>query len=119
VFDSTPLEHPFILVGAPVAHLRVARSASDGNLVVHLADLAPDGTSSIISSRWLRASHRLSHETPELLSPGRTYDVDVREHGDSRLGRRGLFVLISSASRVESSDAHGWSPNGGPEGSPR
>ena len=38
----------------------------------------PPPTASLITSGWLRASHRLNHETPELLSPGKPYDVVVR-----------------------------------------
>ncbi len=97
-FDSEPLEHPLTLAGTAVAHLRVTLSASDGNLVVHLADLAPDGTSSVITSGWLRASHRLSHETPARLFPGQPYHVDVRlwpTHWRLAAGHR-LRVSLSS-----------------------
>lgn len=76
-FDSAPLRDEFVLTGEPVAHLRAALSASDGNLVVRLHDVAPDGTSTVITSGWLRASHRRGHERPELLVPGQIYDFTV------------------------------------------
>ena len=63
-----------------------------------VADVAPDGTSSLITSGWLRASHRLNHETPELLSPGKPYDVVVRlwaTHWRLTPGHR-LRVSVSS-----------------------
>lgn len=97
-FDGRPLDHDTVVAGTPVAHLLAALSASDGNLVVHLEDVAPDGASAIISSGWLRASHRLSHEQPETLTPGRTYTFDVPlrpTHWRIAAGHR-LRVSVSS-----------------------
>jgi predicted acyl esterase len=76
-FDSAALAQDTVIAGAPLAHLRASLSASDGNLVVRLEDVAADGASAIITTGWLRASHRQSHEHPEALHPGQTYDYDV------------------------------------------
>lgn len=91
-FDSTPLQDDTVILGAPVAHLRAALSATDGNLVVRLEDVAPDGTSSIITSGWLRASHRLSSVTPTPVVAGAVHDfavpmwpTDWRVHAGHRL----------------------------------
>jgi predicted acyl esterase len=48
-----------VIAGEPAARVRAALSTGDGNLVVRLHDIAPDGTSFVITTGWLRASHRL------------------------------------------------------------
>jgi predicted acyl esterase len=58
-------------------HLSAALSTPDGNLVVRLEDLAPNGASYVITTGWLRASHRLSHEHPTELEPNRPYDFTI------------------------------------------
>lgn len=76
-FDTPPLDEALTIAGSPIAHLRAAFSASDGYLIVRLGDVSPDGTSTLISTGRLRASHRLSHSKPEPLTPGQTYAFDV------------------------------------------
>jgi putative CocE/NonD family hydrolase len=76
-FDGPPLEEDRVIVGAPVAHLRAALSAPDGNLVVHLNSVAPDGTETVITSGWLRASHVRSHRFRTPLRPDFLYDFTV------------------------------------------
>jgi len=76
-FDSAPVADDVVIAGEPRAHLRAALSTADGNLVVRLQDVASDGTSFVMTTGWLRASHRTGHEHPALLTPGQPYDFDV------------------------------------------
>ncbi len=76
-FDGRPLAGDAVIAGSPVAHLDVALSADDGNLVVRLEDVAPDGTSHVVTTGWLRASHRSGHAKTVTLIPGKTYSYDV------------------------------------------
>lgn len=97
-FDSAPLPDDAVVAGEPVARVRAAFSAADGNLVVRLQDVAPDGTSFVITSGWLRASHRQGHERPAPVEPGKAYDFEVRlwpTHWKVAAGHR-LRVSVSS-----------------------
>lgn len=97
-FDSAPLTDDVVIVGEPAARVRAALSTSDGNLVVRLHDVAPDGTSFVITTGWLRASHRQGHESPVALTPGEVYDFDVKlwpTHWKVAAGHR-LRLSISS-----------------------
>jgi hypothetical protein len=44
---------------------------------VKLCDVAPDGTSKLVSDGGLNATHRGSHERPEPLQPGQIYELTV------------------------------------------
>jgi hypothetical protein len=76
-FEDTPMKTDTVIVGTPIAHIRATLSAPDGNIVVRMEDVAPDGTSYVITTGWLRASHRLSHENPAQLTPNQLYDFTV------------------------------------------
>lgn len=97
-FDSALLPDGAVIAGEPAARVRAALSTSDGNLVVRLHDVAPDGTSFVITTGWLRASHRQGHEQSVALAPGQVYDFDVKlwpTHWKVAAGHR-LRVSISS-----------------------
>ena len=65
---------------------------------MRLQDVASDGTSFVMTTGWLRASHRTGHEHPALLTPGQPYDFDVAlwpTHWRVAAGHR-LRVSVSS-----------------------
>jgi putative CocE/NonD family hydrolase len=76
-WDTGPLPHDMVIVGTPVMNLSAALSAPDGNIVVRLEDLAPNGTSYVITTGWLRASHRLGHQHSVVLEPNRPYNFTI------------------------------------------
>ncbi len=76
-YDQERLGDAWLIVGAPVAHLRAALSAPKGNLVVRLQDVGPDGTSTVITTGWLNAEHRLGHDRLAPIEPGKIYDFRV------------------------------------------
>jgi hypothetical protein len=76
-FTSEPLAAPLEILGRPEAVLHVAASAPVATLVVRLADVAPDGTSALVSAGVLNLTHRRSHAEPSPLEPGRTEEVHV------------------------------------------
>jgi hypothetical protein len=65
------------VIGNPVLHVRVSADAPVAKLAVRLEEVAPDGRSWMVSAGLLNLTHRLSHEQPQPLEPGRSYDVDV------------------------------------------
>ncbi len=76
-FNGGPTSGDVVLAGAPVAHLKAAFSTPDGVLVVRLEDVGPDGNSTVITTGWLRASHRFGHGSAVPVSPGQAADYTV------------------------------------------
>ncbi len=76
-FNGGPTDGSVVIAGAPVAHIRAAFSTPDGVLVVRLEDVGPDGTSTVITTGWLRASHRLGHSAVVPVIPGQPADYTV------------------------------------------
>jgi putative CocE/NonD family hydrolase len=89
-FRTPVLEKPMSLAGPLALHLVAASTAPDTDWHAKLADVAPDGSESIITDGALRASHRAldpdkstlgrpyhTHTDPQPIEPGRFYDYDV------------------------------------------
>ena len=76
-FNGGPSSGDVVLAGAPVAHIRAAFSTRDGVLVVRLEDVDPAGNSTVITTGWLRASHRLGHSSSVPVTPGQAADYTV------------------------------------------
>jgi uncharacterized protein len=89
-FRTPVLERPRRVVGPIALHLAAASTATDTDWYAKLADVAPDGTESIITEGALRASHRAldrarsrperpyhTHVDPRPIVPGRFYDYAV------------------------------------------
>lgn len=74
-FTSEPLTDELYLLGVPEAELTLACDSTQGMVVVRICDVAPDGTSLLISRGALNLTHRESHEEPEALTPGQRYTV--------------------------------------------
>ena len=83
------LARPLTLAGPIALHLVAASSASDTDWFAKIADVAPDGTESIVSEGQLRASLRAlapgstaqepleTLTTPQSLTPGTFYDFEI------------------------------------------
>jgi putative CocE/NonD family hydrolase len=76
-FTSAPFSQPLVIVGSMQVHLRAVLSAHDGNLVVKVVDVAPDGTAHQVSVGYLKASHRLSQSRLMPVVPGRLTDFVI------------------------------------------
>jgi predicted acyl esterase len=77
-----PVERSTVVVGHPVARLRVRADASRSTVAVRLCAVAPDGTSLLVSRGLLNLSYRegLTGDaalSPTPVEPGRWYDVEV------------------------------------------
>lgn len=76
-YTTSPLSEPLDIIGCAEALLYIESDAPLGNLVVRLTDVAPDGTSALVSTGVLNLSHRESHSAPQPLVPGQIYAVRV------------------------------------------
>jgi uncharacterized protein len=76
-FTSAPLTNDLVVTGSIDIHLRAALSATDGDLIVKVMDVAPDGSVHQASVGYLKASHRLSQATPAALVPNQLTNFDI------------------------------------------
>lgn len=76
-YTSRALRQDLEVVGVPQATLHVRSTAGVVGFVVKLCDVAPDGTSSLVTRGYLNATHRGSHERPEALVPGEAYELGI------------------------------------------
>jgi putative CocE/NonD family hydrolase len=76
-YTTTPLSAEVEVTGQPRAVVFLVATAPATSLVVRLCDVAPDGTSVLVTKGYLDATHRNGHTESELLIPGRTYALTV------------------------------------------
>lgn len=74
-FNSEELLEPIDIVGAPRIKMRLQCDKSNGQIIVRLCDLRPDGTSALITYGCLNLTHRDSHETPTAVPVHETIDI--------------------------------------------
>jgi predicted acyl esterase len=97
--DPLPFDPRTELLGGPEAHLFVSCAAGVAFLSVKLCDVAPDGTSVLVTKGVLNLTHRNSHAKPEPLEPGKVYEVRVPLLAAGYRFRPGhrLRVLVAAA----------------------
>lgn len=98
-FDTGPLAEDLHLLGQPWLELEVSADRPCAFLVGRLCEVAPDGTSSLISYRPFNLTHRASHEHPEPLVPGQRVMVRFPLNQCARRIRAGhtLRLALSNA----------------------
>ena len=72
-FDTPPLTHPLDILGFPEVSLSLTASRPRAAVAVRLCDVAPDGTSLLVTRGVLNLSHVNSHEQPTDITPGKTF----------------------------------------------
>jgi putative CocE/NonD family hydrolase len=77
-FDTAPLTENLDVLGAPVLRVKLSSDQPVAQIAVRLSDVRPDGTVTRVSYQVLNLTHRDSHEHPEALVPGQSYDVAVK-----------------------------------------
>jgi hypothetical protein len=77
-WDSPPLGERLEILGHAEAALDLSVDRPSALLAVRLCDVAPDGTSELVTLKVLNLTHRDGDERPEPLVPGRRYAVTVR-----------------------------------------
>jgi uncharacterized protein len=95
VFDSPPLDSDVEILGHPVARIRVASNVPVAKLAVRLTEVTPQGKSWIVSYGLLNLTHRDSHEKPSALTPGESYDVEIKMFMVAHRFKRGHRIRIA------------------------
>ncbi|MFI5709370.1 CocE/NonD family hydrolase [Kribbella sp. NPDC051620] len=98
VFETEPGQADLVIAGELKADVRLAFSASDGNVAVVLEEVDKDGASTRITNGWLRASHRDGSAGLAAVEPGDEYVLSVTlwpAHHRLLAGHR-LRVTLSS-----------------------
>ncbi len=96
-FDSAPLSERLEILGFPEVTLSLEVDRPHALVAVRLCDVAPEGTSALVTWGQLNLTHRDSHEHPALLEPGRRYVVRVRLNAVAQAIEQGhrLRVAVS------------------------
>ena len=89
-FRTEALDEPLRLVGPIALHLVAASTATDTDWIAKLSDVAPDGSETLITNGYLRASHRAldparsregrpyhTHTDPTPIEAGTVYPFEV------------------------------------------
>ena len=76
-YSTAPLEAPLEIAGWPRAVLHVRSTAAVMAFVARLCDVAPDGTSALITTGVLNGTRRASLRQPEPMDPEQIYELDV------------------------------------------
>ena len=82
-FDTPPLADDIEFLGAPVVELSASLDASRANVTARLCDVAPDGSSTLITWGTLNLAHRDGE--PRDLAPGESFSARI---GLRATGRR-------------------------------
>jgi uncharacterized protein len=98
-YESGPLDEELAILGHPVAHLRASATAPLAHWMVRLLDVAPDGTTTLVTGGGLNGAHRMSSTEPLPLVPGEVYDLEVRLHATGWIFQPGhrIRVAVSNA----------------------
>ncbi len=76
-FDTAPLDDPLTIVGESVLELDLASSRPQALVAARLCDVAPDGTSTLITRGVVNLSQRESKTHPEPVVPGESVSVTI------------------------------------------
>lgn len=97
-YSTAPLERDLEVTGNPSATLFISSTAEVAYFHVRLSDVAPDGTSSLVSQGGLNATHRESHAHPLPLKAGETYEIKIDLQSISHIFPAGHRIRVSVSS---------------------
>lgn len=76
-FETPPLPAPLTIVGGANLRLRLSVDRPIAQIAARLCDVDIDGRSTRVSFGVLNLTHRNGHEKPELLEPGKIYEIAI------------------------------------------
>lgn len=99
-YTSAPLAEPLDILGMPAVELTVCSDMPSAHLVARLSAVDAKGVPCLISWGALNLTHRVSHEQPEPLDPGQSYQIRLE------LKATGYRVGAGERLRLTISTAH-------------
>jgi putative CocE/NonD family hydrolase len=99
VYDTPLLGDDLEILGLPMARLRVLADAPLAHWFARLEDVAPDGTTTLVTSAGQNGAHRVSARDPRPLMPGQAFPLDIEMHFTSWVFPKGhrLRLAVSNA----------------------
>src|SRR5680860_180622 len=97
LYDWGPFDEELEILGYPRLEVTMAASAPVAFLSAKLSDVFEDGASALVARGFLNLTHRDSHQQPEALEPGRTYDVSVELDATSWIWEPGHVLRLAIA----------------------
>jgi uncharacterized protein len=76
-FDSAPLSERLELLGQPMLRLTLSSDRERAFVMARLCDVAPDGSSALITRGALNLCHRAGHDRPARLEPATPVEVTI------------------------------------------
>jgi putative CocE/NonD family hydrolase len=76
--NTRPLSEPLELLGFPEVVLDLVADRPQALVSVRICDVAPDGTSLLVTRGLLNLAHRGGHERPQPLVPGEPFELRLR-----------------------------------------
>lgn len=98
VYTTPPLAEPVEVTGPVKLVLHAASSAVDTDFFARLVDVSPDGYAANVCEGILRARYRNSYAAPELLEPGKPYELSIDMLVTSNLFQAGHRIRLEVAS---------------------
>ncbi len=98
IYTSNPLNQRLDILGQPKLELTFSSTAPIVNLIVKLFDVAPDGSTDIITWGVLNLTHRNSHTEPQKLKPGEKVKITMNLDATSWIFHPGHTIKLSFAS---------------------
>ena len=74
-YETQPFQEDFQVIGPIALYLNASLTSGDGDFLVNIQDVEPDGTGTVLTRGWLKASHREVDESKS--HPWRPYHPHV------------------------------------------
>ena len=116
-YTTAPLDQDLDVVGPLRVILYAASNVTDTDFVCRLTDVFPDGRAIQIQNGALRARYRNTYGEPELLEPGRVYQLEIDMWATANRFKAGHRLRVD----IASADFPRWDRNtnrGGEPGAP-
>ena len=93
-FKGPVLDKSVTVTGDVTADLFASTTGSDGDWIVKLIDVAPDGQQTMIVDEIFRGRYRESFETPHAINPGKTEEYKWSLHGADHTFLKGHRMMV-------------------------